>query len=150
MTRTRSFETGFRRWRSRPDARGPTPPRWPRWLAALAGALLLAAACAPGAPEGSDVSGPGEVSREVTIAWERPTRDAQGGSLGDLAGFRIYVTQDSPVTRSGADMIEVEDTTRHTFSEFEPGVYFLAVSAVDTAGNESQLSDQIRAEVEGS
>lgn len=108
---------------------------------------FLLAACAPGAPDGSAVSGPSETGSDVTLAWERPTTDAEGNSLEDLAGFRIYVATESPLEPEGAEQVEVGDTTRHTFSDLEPGVYFLAVSAVDTAGNESELSEEVRAEV---
>lgn len=108
---------------------------------------FLWVACAPGAPDGSTVSGPSDNDSDVTLAWERPTTDAEGNSLEDLSGFRIYVATESPVEPEAADVVEVGDTTRHTFSDLEPGVYFLAVSAVDTAGNESELSDEVQAEV---
>lgn len=116
-------------------------------LRAVCALGFLSAACAPGAPDGSAVSGPSDDGSEVTLAWERPTTDAEGNSLEDLAGFRIYVATESPVDPEGAEVVEVGDTTRYTFSELEPGVYFLAVSSVDTAGNESELSGEVQTEV---
>lgn len=130
---------------------GPWDPRsrWsvPAVVYAACALGFLWAACVPGAPDGSAVSGPSEDGSDVTLAWDRPTTDAEGNSLEDLSGFRIYVATESPVEPEGAERVEVGDTTRHTFSDLEPGVYFLAVSAVDTAGNESELSDEVRAEV---
>lgn len=136
------------------DRIGPSERR-PRPVArtalhAVSALVLLSMACSPDAPGASDVSGPPGSDAAVTLAWDRPTTDAEGNDLGDLASFRIYVATASPVERDGAEMVEVGDTTRHTITDLEGGVYYLAVSAVDTAGNESELSDEVRAEVAGS
>lgn len=112
--------------------------------AVVSALVVFLAACAPGAPE----SGPtGPAGDRITLAWTAPSTDAEGAPLGDLAGYRVYYASESPVTREAAERVEVGDTTRHTLSGLEPGVYFLAVAAVDTAGNESELSEEIRAEL---
>lgn len=132
----------------RPSRRGSTAgrPAGARSVSITAAVALLALACAPEAPEGAGLAGPS--SPGVTLAWERPTSDAEGDRLGDLAGFRIYVDGQSPVERDRAEVVEVGDTTRHTFADLSPGVHHLAIAAVDTAGNESALSDELRLEVE--
>lgn len=107
--------------------------------------LLLTAACVPEAPTGSGAVTGGPTS--LSVAWTPPENDASGGQLGDLAGYRLYYARSSPVTREDAKMVEVGDTTRHTVTGLEPGVYFVGVTAVDTAGNESDLSGELRVEL---
>lgn len=119
--------------------------------AATAALALLIAACAPGEPAPSPTDpGPAPPDPglgELTLAWSPPAADAEGGELDDLGGYRLYYATTSPVTRASAEMVDVGDTTRHTLTDLEEGVYFVAVAAVDTAGNSSELSDELRAEV---
>jgi fibronectin type 3 domain-containing protein len=46
-------------------------------------------------------------------------------------------------------MIDVGDTTEFTVENLEAGTYYFAVTAVDKAGNESDLSEELRVEVGG-
>lgn len=122
---------------------------------ALAGVLfmllfgLAPSACAPSGPGDTEESttGPTEGPQAVTLAWSEPSHDANGDPLEDLAGYRIYYGRQSPVTPDNASTVEVGLETRHTVEELEPDVWFFAVTAVDESGNESDLSDELRADL---
>ncbi len=120
-----------------------------RTLAGSCAALLVGlalSACAPEAPESvlsADSDGPGA----VTVAWAAPTRDSAGNELEDLAGFRLYYSEASPLSRQQATRIDVGRDTTHTVEDLSPGTYHFAVSAVDTAGNESRLSSDLEVEL---
>lgn len=132
-----------RRIRKGRTGRRVAGPAAPKILVTL---TVLTGACAPGEPAG----GPTAPTGEISLAWDAPNLDTEGNPLGGLHGYRIYYATASPVTRETADVIEVGDGTWYTFSGLGPGVYHLAVAAVDTAGNESELSEEVRAEVAGS
>lgn len=70
----------------------------------------------------------------ITLMWD-------ANSEGDLAGYKIHYGTRSKVYEW---MIDVGDTTSYTISNLTCGeVYFFAVTAFDTAGNESAHSDEI-------
>lgn len=85
-------------------------------------------------------------SRRVTLEWSAPSEDQDGGALDDLAGYRVYYSTSTPVDETSATVVEVGDTTRVTVEGLDPDIYHFAVSAVDTAGNESPLSAEVTAD----
>lgn len=107
---------------------------------------LAAAACAPDGP-GKVLSADSDGKGSVTVAWSAPTRDSTGSELTDLAGFRVYYGGTSPLSRGRATRVDVGTDTTHTVDSLEAGTYYFAVSAVDTAGNESGLSSELEVQV---
>ncbi len=110
--------------------------------------LVLGLACTPQPPEGLTEPPSGEPATfSVTLAWDPPTTDATGAPLTDLASYRLYYGQATPVTRDNAAMVEVGSDATFTVDGLTAGVWFFAVSALDTEGNESELSGEISAEL---
>ena len=70
----------------------------------------------------------------LTLAWDPNTED-------DLAGYKIYHG-----THSGDydSVIDVGNITQYTVTGLEPAtLYYLALTAYDTSGNESDFSDEV-------
>ncbi len=82
--------------------------------------------------------GPGK----ATLIWEAPTTNADGTSLEDLSGFRVYYGKTTPLSKFNSQGIGVDNTTTYTLSRLEPGTYHFAVAALDMDGNESDLSEE--------
>ncbi len=108
-------------------------------LLAVATGTLSVHACSPDAPEGGLPTHPSE-GFSVSLEWDPPTVDAVGRPLTDLAGYRLYYSPALPPTGPEGVSVEVGDTPRATVSGLPAGTYYFAVTAVDSAGNESDLS----------
>lgn len=121
---------------------------------ARAAAVLLAAstglmsvhACSPDAPQGGLPTHPSE-GFSVSLEWDPPTVDAVGRPLTDLAGYRLYYSPALPPTGPGSASLEVGSSPRATVSGLPAGTYYFAVTAVDSAGNESDLSTALAVQV---
>lgn len=113
------------------------------------GVALALAACRPAGPvDGSPTEPPqGRATVSITLAWDAPTTDAAGRPLDDLAGYRLYFGPTSPLDPARDTAVEVGLETSHTLRDLQPGTYFFAVSAIDEAGNESELSNEVGAEL---
>lgn len=83
----------------------------------------------------------------VTLAWDAPTRNADGTPLTDLTGYRVHYGGTSPLTLENSTAIDVGDVTTYTVSGLEPGTYHFAVSALDANGNTSEFSEEVSTEV---
>lgn len=113
--------------------------------------LLLAIAslsCVPDAPDGELPTGlsarPDVYS--VTLAWDAPTVDEGGALLEDLASYRLYFSPTNPPTGPDAASVETVET-QATAPDLTPGTWYFAVTAVDTSGNESVLSEVVTVDV---
>jgi len=74
----------------------------------------------------------------VELSWQPNTEP-------DLQGYNVYYGTQQ---RNYGPPVPVADTTRHTLSGLEEGgVYYIALSAVDTSGNESGFSNEISVKV---
>ncbi len=120
-------------------------------MAALTGLLFLG--CVPDAPGGDAENpvGPGPVQPrdrfEVHLRWDAPVQDAAGQPLGDLAGYRLYYAPAaSPLDRESG-MLEIDMTPEAIVKHLTSGSWRFAVTAVDTAGNESDASEVVLVEV---
>ncbi|KAA3659538.1 MAG: fibronectin type III domain-containing protein, partial [Calditrichaeota bacterium] len=79
------------------------------------------------------------MSVETEISWS-------ANSESDLAGYKIHV---GTASRNYSKVIDVGQQTGYSITLDESGVtYFFAVTAYDTAGNESAFSDEVTAFVE--
>jgi hypothetical protein len=77
----------------------------------------------------------------ATLAWDPVTRNADGTPITDLRGYKVFYGSQS---RKYSVVIDAGTRTQHTVSPLEPGTYYFAVKAVDTHGNESKLSAEVK------
>ena len=108
-------------------------------------AFAFAAGCAPDGSGDGIPTHPGD-TYSVTLEWDAPTTDAVGRPLEDLSGYRLYYRETDSAAGSQT-MIELGAETRVTVSGLPAGDYLFAVTALDTIGNESDLSDPLPVEV---
>ncbi|MCL7969892.1 MAG: fibronectin type III domain-containing protein [marine benthic group bacterium] len=123
----------------------------------LAGTLIAFSAsvltgCVPEAPGGADDPvGPGtpgpEARYSVQLRWLPPETDAEGEPLGDLEGFRLYFAPASEPLMETGGSIEVGFEAEGLVTGLSAGAWHFAVTAVDTAGNESMPSESVQVEV---
>lgn len=100
--------------------------------------------------QGCGGSGPVEVLASPTpspdtsakLLWEPPTSELDGSPLTDLAGYRVYISQTMPLTKTASPWVAVDSATTYTFTGLSPGVYYFAVTAMDLFGNESAFSNE--------
>lgn len=86
----------------------------------------------------------------VTLHWEPPTLSEDGSDLNDLEGFRVYYGTVEPLTKENAKQLKVDKALKsQLIGGLFPGIYFFAVTAVDTSGNESVFSEVISADISG-
>ncbi len=83
------------------------------------------------------------------MSWTAPMERENGSLLSpsELVGYQIYYT----VEETGESiMIEIDDTgtTEYAFHDLAPGTYFFAITAVDSKGEISELSDMVTVHVE--
>lgn len=113
---------------------------------------LSISGCGDSSASGPDVqtessvgSGPGK----ATLSWDKPTINADGSSVSDLAGFKLYYGTTLPLTPYNGQAIKVEGTTVYTLDGFDPGTYYFAVTALDENGNESPFSNEVSKVIAG-
>lgn len=76
----------------------------------------------------------------ATLSWTPPTRNTDGTSLSNLAGYRIsYGASANALTQT--IQIANPGITRHDISNLSPGTYYFAVRAYTTGGTESANSN---------
>jgi hypothetical protein len=79
-------------------------------------------------------------SGTVSLSWTPPTRNTNGTSLTNLAGYRIYYgTSSSALTNQ--IQIANASTSRYVIQNLSKGTYYFGVRAYNTAGTESALSN---------
>ena len=83
-----------------------------------------------------------EFTGSLTLSWTAPTENEDNSPLTDLAGYIIHYS-------TGADQypttIYVDDpkSTSYEVENLAPGTYYITVSAVNSYGVESTLSNTI-------
>jgi hypothetical protein len=77
----------------------------------------------------------------VDLNWDPPTTNMNGTSLTNLAGYKVYM---GTTTGNLTLLSDVGNTTTYTVTNLPAGstVYF-AVTAYDSTGNESDLSNLV-------
>lgn len=83
--------------------------------------------------------------RSVTIAWDAPTMNEDGTPITDLAGYTVYYGALSGEYTDSIDVIPPDTTA--TIGDLSPGTWYVAISAFDTAGYESDLSVELVVQV---
>ncbi len=107
--------------------------------------VMVVAGC--GSQSGSTAAGAGPQGGSPTgvLTWDAPSSYTDGSPLTDLAGYKIYYgTAHGNYTSS----INVGNTTSISVADLSSsvpasGLYYLAVTAYDTAGNESTFSNEV-------
>ena len=79
----------------------------------------------------------------VTLSWAAPIENEDNSPLTDLAGYVIYYG-----TRAGqySYRIHVDNpkTTGYKLENLSPGTYYFVMTAINTDGAESAMSDMIK------
>ncbi|MBI5193292.1 MAG: fibronectin type III domain-containing protein [Nitrospirae bacterium] len=77
---------------------------------------------------------------EASLSWTPPTTNVDGTTLTDLAGYKVYYGTSSG---SYSSILDVGNVTAYTLTNLTENItYFFAVTAYDTAGNESNFSSE--------
>jgi len=82
----------------------------------------------------------------ATLTWDPPTTNTDGTSLTDLAGYKVYYGTTSGNYTASTD---VGNVTTYTVSDLPPQVYYFAITAYDTVGNESDYSNEAYKTISG-
>jgi hypothetical protein len=104
-----------------------------------AGAGVATSASTTGA---TSVANPSD--KAVTLSWSPPTRNSDGSSLSNLAGYILhYGTSSEDYTGS----IEITNPTATSYvvnnNSFPPGTYYFAISAYNAQQVSSSFSGEI-------
>lgn len=77
----------------------------------------------------------------VILSWSSPSLNADGTPLaGDLAGFIVYYGQG---TGNYTDSVDIGGVTSVSVSDLTHDTWCFTVTAYDSAGNESDFSEEI-------
>ncbi len=85
------------------------------------------------------------VNDSIKLSWQAPSRNLDGTSIDDLAGYRIYYGRQSG-EYSDSILIRQPDARGHALT-LPSGSYFFAMTALDAEGNESPFSNEIEQDV---
>lgn len=78
----------------------------------------------------------------ATLSWD-------ANSEPDLAGYKVYHSQESQMYTLGMPEATVPvGTLTHVSADLAPGRHYFAVTAYDTSGNESALSEEVFKDIE--
>jgi hypothetical protein len=88
-------------------------------------------------------NGGGNVSG--TLIWDAPSSNTDGSPATDVAGYKIYYGTTSGTYTASIDVGNATSIPLATLAAAVPaaGIYYIAVTAYDTAGNESVYSNEI-------
>ncbi|MBI5192590.1 MAG: fibronectin type III domain-containing protein [Nitrospirae bacterium] len=78
---------------------------------------------------------------EAALSWTAPTTNVDGTTLTDLSGYKVYYGTSSGTYNSTVDAGNV--TTTNIINLTEMVTYYFVVTAYDTAGNESNYSNEV-------
>ncbi len=78
---------------------------------------------------------------DVILSWVPPQTNSDGSPLTDLAGYNVYY---GATPGSYSDNIDVGNVTTYQVGNLTEGLtYYFTVTAYDTSGNESALSEEV-------
>ena len=81
------------------------------------------------------------IAGELMLTWDPPTSNEDGSPLTDLAGYKLYYGTSSGVYGTNLD---IGNGITYKMSNLEDGIiYYFAVTAYDTGGNESNFSNEV-------
>jgi hypothetical protein len=76
----------------------------------------------------------------ATLSWNAPSKNTDGSSNMDIAGYHIYYGTDPGSLTQRVDVKGAQSTT-YRISGLAPGTYYFAVKAYNSAGAESIASN---------
>jgi hypothetical protein len=82
----------------------------------------------------------GAASGSATLSWTPPTQNSDGTALTDLAGYNLYYGT-SAGTLSNKIALANAGLTAYTLASLSTGTYYFALTAYNSAGAESALSN---------
>jgi hypothetical protein len=81
-------------------------------------------------------------TNSISVSWAPPTQNADGSTLTDLSGYKIhYGTQTGNYTSSVA--VNSAGITRYELEALPKGKLYLAMTAVNVSGAESDFSKEV-------
>ncbi|MDX9874750.1 MAG: hypothetical protein RBS88_07545 [Spongiibacteraceae bacterium] len=82
------------------------------------------------------------------LNWTIPDARVDGAPLtvAELAGYELYYSSDD-AAEAGVITISGGATTSHVVNDLPQGVYFFAISAIDSNGLKSDLSEMVEAQI---
>ncbi len=80
----------------------------------------------------------------VSLAWVAPTQNSDGSALVDLKGYTIHYGSTSQAY-TGSISVANPTVTTYLVNSLPAGKYYFAVTAFNSAGLESLLSDEVSA-----
>jgi len=85
---------------------------------------------------------PISTANTVTLSWDAPVNNADGSTLRDLKGYKVHYGTSS---RSYTDTIKVSNPglTTYVVQNVPSGTYYFAVTAFNSAGQDSSPSAEI-------
>jgi hypothetical protein len=117
--------------------------RWTKYAFLFAWLSLILFGCGGGGGGGSSSSSsnpPAGTSSSITLSWETPVSQADGKPLTDLSGFNIYYGK-SPLAYG--ERIDAGNVRTYTLQNLPAGSYYLAITAYDSEGNETDFSPEV-------
>ena len=103
--------------------------------------LCLGVVCVLALPYAALSQGTDPTSASVTVGWTAPTTNEDGTPLDDLGGYKLYY---GLITGNYGAVIEVGTQTVATITNLQfHQVYYVAVTAYDLSGNESDFSTEL-------
>lgn len=79
----------------------------------------------------------------ASLSWNAVTTNIDGTPATDLAGYRVYYGETSPVTSTNSAILSVGRTTTAEIGGLQIGkTYYFRVSSFNTSGIESPLSSE--------
>ena len=93
-------------------------------------------------PAFSIVVAEGNPQGGVTLSWQAPTSNADGTALSDLKGYKVHY---GAASKTYSDVIQVTNpgVTTYVVDNLQAGKYYFAVTAYNSAGQESSLSSEV-------
>ena len=113
------------------------------FIAMLVVVVVVLAGCGGGGQ--SALPGPGSNNGAGMLVWDAPSSNTDGSPATDLAGYKIYYGTVSGNYTASIDVGNSTSIPLTTLSSSVPvsGLYYIAVTVYDTAGNESAYSNEI-------
>jgi hypothetical protein len=108
------------------------------WVGLLSAALLSASCFGDNVTAAAGTPPP--ATGTATLSWTAPTKNADGSPITGLSGYRIYYGTD-PNHFTQTIKISGAASTKYVVNGLAAGTYYFAVSAYNTAGQESVKSN---------
>lgn len=89
------------------------------------------------------VAAAGTAAQAVTLAWTPPTENVDGTALTDLSGYRIHYG-DASGAYSDTIPISNPGLTRFVLDSLPAGTHYIAMTAYNKTGAESDYSDEVK------